>query len=171
MTEGKYNLLGYYDTQTDNLTWLSHEKWVGGKPPPDHTIIVKQLIVVSKSFFITLNVISGIGVIWALGLLVFNFRFKNFRYIQMSHPVTNNIMLIGFIICLSSIVLFGLDGQKISIRYFSGVCHARAAFLSIGFSLSFGAMFTKIWISYRISTHMEHHGKQKVTNTNPNCLN
>ena len=70
----------------------------------------------------------------------------------------------GFVICLASIVLFGLDGQKIDVRYFSLICHARALCISIGFSLSFGAMFTKIWISYRISTQMEHHGKNKVGN-------
>lgn len=79
MIEGKYNLLGYYDTQTDNLTWLEQEQWVGGKPPPDHTVIVEQLIVVSTSFFITLNAISVIGIIWALGLLAFNCKFRNFR--------------------------------------------------------------------------------------------
>ena len=30
MIDGKYNLLGYFDTITDNLTWFSKEQWVGG---------------------------------------------------------------------------------------------------------------------------------------------
>lgn len=79
----------------------------------------------------------------------------------MSHPVTNNIMLVGFVICLSSIVLFGLDSRKIDVSHFKFICHARSFCISIGFSLAFGAMFTKIWMSYRLSTHMEHHGKNK----------
>jgi hypothetical protein len=29
MTDGKYVLLGYYDTQSDNLTWNNKEKWMG----------------------------------------------------------------------------------------------------------------------------------------------
>jgi len=29
MTDGKYVLLGYYDTQSDNLTWNNKEKWIG----------------------------------------------------------------------------------------------------------------------------------------------
>jgi hypothetical protein len=29
MIDGKYNLLGYYDIENFNLTWLEKEKWVG----------------------------------------------------------------------------------------------------------------------------------------------
>ena len=29
MINGTYVKLGYYDTQSDNLTWLSKEKWSG----------------------------------------------------------------------------------------------------------------------------------------------
>lgn len=31
MINGKYEKLGYYDTQLDNLTWLNMEQWIGGK--------------------------------------------------------------------------------------------------------------------------------------------
>lgn len=31
MVNGKYEKLGYYDTQLDNLTWLNMEQWSGGK--------------------------------------------------------------------------------------------------------------------------------------------
>lgn len=27
--DGKYVLLGYYDTQSDNLTWFDKERWIG----------------------------------------------------------------------------------------------------------------------------------------------
>ena len=29
MIDGQYVKLGYYDTQSDNLTWLNKEKWNG----------------------------------------------------------------------------------------------------------------------------------------------
>lgn len=161
MINGKYNLLGYYDTQRENLTWFDNEKWVGDKIPHDHTIIVERLIVVSTSVFIAANILAGVGIIWAIGLLLFNYKFRNFRIIQMSLPVTNNIMLCGFIVILLSILLFGLDSQKINEKYFTLICHGRAAMVSIGFSLSFGAMFAKIFLSYRLSTHMEHSVKKK----------
>lgn len=31
MINGRYEKLGYYDTQQDNLTWLNMERWSGGK--------------------------------------------------------------------------------------------------------------------------------------------
>jgi len=31
MIDGKYEKLGYYDTQLDNLSWLNTEQWIGGK--------------------------------------------------------------------------------------------------------------------------------------------
>lgn len=31
MVNGKYEKLGYYDTQLDNLTWLNTEQWIGSK--------------------------------------------------------------------------------------------------------------------------------------------
>uniref|UniRef100_A0A1B0BPN1 Receptor ligand binding region domain-containing protein n=1 Tax=Glossina palpalis gambiensis TaxID=67801 RepID=A0A1B0BPN1_9MUSC len=31
MINGRYEKLGYYDTQLDNLTWLNMEQWIGGK--------------------------------------------------------------------------------------------------------------------------------------------
>lgn len=41
----------------------------------------------------------------------------------MSHPESNNIMLIGCVCCLSSVILFGLDGQKIPETSFTSLCH------------------------------------------------
>lgn len=40
MINGQYNKVGYYDTQTDNLTWLAEARWIGGKIPQDRTIII-----------------------------------------------------------------------------------------------------------------------------------
>lgn len=45
------------------------------------------------------------------------------RFIQMSNPSSNNIMLVGSILCLISVQLFGLDGQEIGIDYFEFICN------------------------------------------------
>lgn len=31
MIEGRYHKLGYFDVQTDNLTWFNREQWIGKK--------------------------------------------------------------------------------------------------------------------------------------------
>lgn len=40
MINGQYNKVGYYDTQTDNLTWLAEARWIRGKIPQDKTEII-----------------------------------------------------------------------------------------------------------------------------------
>lgn len=40
MIEGKYEILGYYDTQADNLTWRDKEKWHDNKVRKPITILL-----------------------------------------------------------------------------------------------------------------------------------
>ncbi|XP_022239311.1 gamma-aminobutyric acid type B receptor subunit 1-like isoform X2 [Limulus polyphemus] len=160
MIDGQYNLLGFYDTQMDNLTWFKREQWKDGRPPPDRTIIKHTLRTVSSSLFISMCVISFIGIIWAIGLLFFNWAFHMSRYIQLSHPMCNNIMLVGIIICLLCVCLLGLDGKFISPGGYGHLCEARAWLLSIGFTLSYGAMFSKIWRVHRLTTKSTNDSKK-----------
>ncbi|XP_063590755.1 gamma-aminobutyric acid type B receptor subunit 1-like [Penaeus indicus] len=111
MIDGKYKILGYFDGQTDNLTWYNLEIWVG-------------------------------------------------NLIQMSHPACNNITLVGIILCLGSIFLLGLDGQFVSEQKFPSVCGLRAWCLSLGFTLAYGAMFSKIWRVHRLTTKTKTENKR-----------
>lgn len=79
MVDGKYNLLGFYDTQTDNLTWNNREYWVNLKPPPDRTIVIETLRIVNRPLFMTVCAISFVGILWAIGLLYFNYHFRQQR--------------------------------------------------------------------------------------------
>lgn len=40
MINGTYHKVGYYDTQTDNLTLLAQARWIGGKVPQDRTKLI-----------------------------------------------------------------------------------------------------------------------------------
>ena len=80
MIDGKYITLGFYDTITDNLTWYDREQWeVPGRPPKDRTEIVPTLVTVNRTLFATLSVFSIIGIVMAIGLLCFNYKFRNNR--------------------------------------------------------------------------------------------
>lgn len=115
MIEGKYNLLGYYDTQTNNLTWTNNERWVEtgkelnhflfsknrlltyalhltGKPPPDRTIIQQKYSSVNTSLFITIIVISLIGILWALALMCFNLKFSHYRLEVFPKKITFQLL-------------------------------------------------------------------------------
>lgn len=72
MKDGKYVKLGYYDTQSDNLSWFNEERWAGGKVPQDRTIVRTVLRMVSLPLFICMGTISIIGIVIAFILIVFN---------------------------------------------------------------------------------------------------
>lgn len=49
LSDGKYVLLGNYDSNKHELEWFDKEKWFTERgPPPDSTIIKKNLITVSR---------------------------------------------------------------------------------------------------------------------------
>lgn len=78
--DGKYVKLGYYDTQSDNLTWRNVERWIGGKVPQDRTIIRTVLRTVSLPLFISLATLSALGIMIAIGLIIFNVYNRHRRY-------------------------------------------------------------------------------------------
>lgn len=82
MVGGKYIFLASFNTSDDSLKWEKSPVWFEtGKPPRDRTIIVTQLKTVSQSFYWTLNAISAIGILWTIGLICFNFKFRKFRLV------------------------------------------------------------------------------------------
>ncbi|XP_063907053.1 gamma-aminobutyric acid type B receptor subunit 1 isoform X2 [Zophobas morio] len=159
---GNYVVLGYYDTQADNLTWFDREVWHGGKVPQDRTIIRRVLRTVSLPLFICMCVISSVGILLAIALVVFNVWNNHRRVIQSSHPVCNTIMLFGIVVCLTAVFLLGLDGRFVSPGAYPAICQTRAWLLSTGFTLSFGAMFSKVWRVHRLTTKAKSDPKKKV---------
>ncbi|XP_071051678.1 gamma-aminobutyric acid type B receptor subunit 1 isoform X3 [Onthophagus taurus] len=164
---GSYKQLGFYDTQADNLTWFDVEVWNGGKVPQDRTIIKRVLRTVSLPLFICMCSLSSIGIFVAIGLIIFNLWNKHRRVIQSSHPVCNTIMLIGIIVCLASIFLLGLDGNFVSPDSYPSVCQARAWLLTTGFTLSYGAMFSKVWRVHRLTTKAKSDPKVRTRKVEP----
>uniref|UniRef100_A0A1B0BPN6 G-protein coupled receptors family 3 profile domain-containing protein n=1 Tax=Glossina palpalis gambiensis TaxID=67801 RepID=A0A1B0BPN6_9MUSC len=61
-------------------------------------------------------------------------------------------MLFGVIICLISVILLGIDGRFVSSDEYPKICQARAWLLSTGFTLAYGAMFSKVWRVHRFTT-------------------
>lgn len=70
----------------------------------------------------------------------------------MSSPNLNNSVLLGCTLSYISVFLFGLDGGFISSGY-EMICVSRAWTLSLGFSLAYGAMFSKTWRVHLIFTN------------------
>lgn len=94
-------------------------------------------------------------------------------------------MLFGVIICLISVILLGMDGRFVSpdeypkVMYYkiyvymdiynflifcisAQICQARAWLLSTGFTLAYGAMFSKVWRVHRFTTKAKTDPKVKL---------
>nr|QCI31489.1 gamma-aminobutyric acid type B receptor subunit [Grandidierella japonica] len=162
LIDNTYEVIGYYDGQTKNLSWRGKEQWVGGKPPQDRTIIRSELKMVSMGLFISMCCISGLGILTSLILLCFTCCYKHRRMLRMSHPTCNNITLVGAMMCFISVWLLGLDGRYVRKDHFPYVCTARAWVLSVGFSLAYGSMFSKIWRVHRLTTKAKTESKAAV---------
>ena len=151
--------------------------WKYGKIPQDRTIIKDKLLKLNLWLYICMVVLALTGIGIAIGLIYFNFRYRfvsqlqyvlhcafqwlnnlfihfysHRKIIQHSHPSCNNLMLSGIILCLLAIIPLGLDGRIVSPGFFPVACGMSSWLLTLGFTLGFGSMFSKIWRVHRLST-------------------
>jgi len=81
--------------------------------------------------------------------------FLSCRYIKMSSPNLNNLIIIGCILTYISVIILGLDSKLTSVEAFPYICAARAWALMAGFTLAFGSMFSKTWRVHSIFTNVK----------------
>lgn len=153
LVDGNYTVIGYFDSRTNNLNLTETRiRWARGEPPRDRTIIMELVQYLDLPYMLCIMIISLLAIVASAALIYFNWSLKEDPLIKMSHPPSNNIMLVGCIVCLISVILFGLDGRFISQSKFPLICDLRAWCLTLGFSLFFGSMLWKVWQSYVLST-------------------
>ena len=85
-----------------------------------------------------------------------------FRQIKMSSPNLNNLIIVGCILCYSSVIILGLDSSITSETAFPYICTAKAWVLMAGFTLSFGSMFSKTWRVHSIFTNVQLNKKVRI---------
>lgn len=80
-------------------------------------------------------------------------------------------MLVGVIVCLTSVYLLGLDGRFVAPEAYPSVCQTRTWLITFGFTLSYGAMFSKVWRVHRLTTKAKSDPKVKtVSITSKNVI-
>ncbi|CAH1111941.1 unnamed protein product [Psylliodes chrysocephalus] len=155
--EGKEIKVGEYSAATQHLdlTLGAPLKWIGKHPPKDRTLVIIEHTRVNKTVYAILATCAVCGIIMAIVLLAFNIKYRNQRYIKMSSPQLNNLIIIGCMLTYTSVIFLGLDSGLSSIDAFPYICTARAWTLMAGFSLAFGAMFSKTWRVHSIFTDVK----------------
>ncbi|KAL4706640.1 hypothetical protein ACJJTC_005025 [Scirpophaga incertulas] len=149
--------VGEYCAERDHLDLSSGEafKWIGKNPPKDRTLRLIEHTQVNITIYSVLVSCSILGILLATGFLAMNIHYRNQRYIKMSSPHLNNLIIIGCILTYLSVIFLGLDSSLSSIGAFPYICTARAWLLMAGFSLAFGAMFSKTWRVHSIFTDVK----------------
>jgi len=134
--------VAFYDMENDALEedGTSNYKWDGGKVPVDGLRIQEKFEGVHLAILWFVFAVSSLGILMAIGFLTFNIYNQNIRYIKMSSPNLNNLIIIGCILVYIAGILFGLKKEGDSI-----LCQLELWIVAIGFSLGFGAMFSKTW--------------------------
>ncbi|XP_072046213.1 gamma-aminobutyric acid type B receptor subunit 2-like [Amphiura filiformis] len=136
------------------LSWLEETpiQWEGDKIPVDSIIIKEEYHTISFVLFVSMTILAAIGIILAITFLVFNIKYRERRYIKMSSPKLNNLILIGGILTYAFVIITGLDTGRVSQEMYLWMCQVNAWLLAIGFSLAFGSMFSKTWRVHKIFT-------------------
>ncbi|CAF3638031.1 unnamed protein product [Adineta steineri] len=147
----KYVLL--YAKNGRNVTWH------GYGPPNDRIKRIDRAQRISVLTYTIIAIASGIGIFLAIGFFVFNIIFRTHRFIRMSSPQINNLIIAGCIFSYISVLLMGIDSTLLGKRYSDAamnfICAARIWILSIGFTISFGAIFSKTWRVHTIFTNVD----------------
>ncbi|CAH2268431.1 jg16863 [Pararge aegeria aegeria] len=149
--------VGEYCAERDRLDLGSGDpfKWVGKNPPKDRTLHLIEHTQVNITLYAVVVFCSVLGICLATGFLAMNIHFRNQRYIKMSSPHLNNLIIVGCMLTYLSVIFLGLDSSLSSIAAFPYICTARAWLLMAGFSLAFGAMFSKTWRVHSIFTDVK----------------
>lgn len=85
------------------------------QPPKDRTLLIIEHTRVNKTVYAILASLAVCGIIMAAVFLAFNIKYRNQRYIKMSSPQLNNLIIIGCMLTYTSIVFLGLDSGLSSI--------------------------------------------------------
>ncbi|CAM4744693.1 unnamed protein product [Rotaria magnacalcarata] len=146
--QSKYILLPARTQQ--NITWH------GNGSPHDRITRIELDQRISILTYTIMAILSGIGICLAIGFFTFNIIFRTHRFIRMSSSQINNLIIAGCILSYTSVLLMGIDstllGKRNSELSMNFICAARVWILSIGFTISFGAIFSKTWRVHAIFT-------------------
>ncbi|GAB6023912.1 Metabotropic GABA-B receptor subtype 2, isoform C [Chamberlinius hualienensis] len=150
-------MVGVYDGTTGELDFSLGQpiRWKGSGPPAAKTHYVIETTRVSLTIYLTLASLALLGIMVAIIFLTINIRHRHQRFIKMSSPHLNNLIIIGCILTYTSVILLGLDSDLTSPDSLPYVCTVRAWVLMAGFTLAFGSMFSKTWRVHTIFTNIK----------------
>lgn len=122
-------------------------RWEGGRAPMDRQSEHRQLYTISMSVFFFMCSMASFGIFLAFTFLCFNIKNRNKRFVKMSSPNLNNMIILGCILSYISVILFAFDGEHLKTE----LCTTRTTTICIGFTFVFGSLFSKTWRVHKVT--------------------
>ncbi|XP_052793069.1 gamma-aminobutyric acid type B receptor subunit 2-like [Mya arenaria] len=147
---GERVLIAYYrqDKMPSYFEWIKGALvWKDNHIPRDSTSIKFEEVIIPWPLYISMCVIAGIGMFVTVGLLAFNIVYRNNKFVKLSSPNINNVLLFGCFLCYITVFI------KTTGTHYTSVCEARTWCFCLGFTITFGSLFSKTWRVYRIFTN------------------
>ncbi|XP_047455614.1 gamma-aminobutyric acid type B receptor subunit 2-like [Mugil cephalus] len=146
-------LVGDFNTSNRHLRLMNHLlKFKGPGPARDQTLVLLQQRHVSLLLYSVMS--SAAAVIIIVSLIVLCFVLVGHKRPSSSRPLTSGsgsqdeLLLLGIVLCSSSVLFSGLDGASLSDWTFDIFCSARLWTLSLGHTLGFSVLFARTWRIY-----------------------
>ncbi|XP_071847292.1 gamma-aminobutyric acid type B receptor subunit 1-like [Apostichopus japonicus] len=128
-------------------------KWKDNRIPIDKLRVIDHYILIHPSAFLIMTVLASIGIVVAIVFLSFNVKYRKTKYIKLSSPNLNNILVVGCILVYTAIIFCGFESHRVGLHFYTPLCTIRIGLLLVGFTLAFGSMFVKTYRVYHIITH------------------
>ncbi|XP_071485072.1 gamma-aminobutyric acid type B receptor subunit 2-like [Diadema antillarum] len=134
----------------DRLGRFVVEQIWGDGPPHDEIFLDSEMLTLPVSVYASIAGLSCLGIILAASVLAFNIAFRRQRAVKLSSPNINNLIILGGIMTFLAVILMGADENVVDLDRMDDICKARLWVLSLGFTLAFGAMFSKTFRVHKI---------------------
>nr|XP_006824239.1 PREDICTED: gamma-aminobutyric acid type B receptor subunit 2-like [Saccoglossus kowalevskii] len=155
--DGKMKRIAIYNPLTEYLDFNATDcvpiLWQDGKVPRDRLLVIEEIVHIDGIAFTCITLMSIGGVLISILFLLFNLRYRNTKFIKLSSPNLNNLVIIGSILVYLCLILLGLNSTIVkNTTILTVLCSVRAFLLAAGFSLAFGSLFIKTYRVYHIFT-------------------
>ncbi|MFH4973683.1 hypothetical protein AB6A40_000392 [Gnathostoma spinigerum] len=154
---GSYVDVGYFDET--NMSFIMNTYLENWSVPLDATVVVTERKYVTSALFVILSLLASVGVSLACVFLSINIRYRHHRFIKMSSPNMNNLIIAGSVCTYVSVILLGIDTRFVSPSDFVAICYVKTWVLCLGFTLAFGSMFSKTWRVHSIFANIRMNKK------------
>lgn len=149
-------------TSDNTLTWnlADRDLFYGYAPPRDRVLYETRLLPPSTGAIAVVLVLNCLGITADLAFLTFNILYRKNSHIKMSSPLINNVILLGGFLMYIFVFVLTADYAQWSGVYSDTVCSVRTVLAYLGFTVAFGALFSKTWRVHALFTNNQM--KRKV---------